>query len=209
MLLLLVSAVTCAWAKKNDFGIWTDFAAIKKIHATTLGLTGEVFTKENSSTLDRMSIGLKGDYPLFSWLSAGAGFSLLNFYRDDYQELAERFYLQAVPTLHFNKLLIGFRERIQMTLYPETRTNALTSLYWRNRLEMTYTDSSWKFEPLTYFETFLHLDQHPSVYQSGYRFTLGTNYRLSDHQKIKIYGMLTDGTTVSQYILGLSYEFRL
>jgi hypothetical protein len=98
---------------------------------------------------------------------------------------------------------------MQITLYPETRTNAITSYYWRNRLEIVYKHKAAKIEPLIDVE-FLHrigdINFHPTV---GYRITLGANFHPTTSQKIKFYGMYTDGSIVAQYILGISYEIRL
>jgi hypothetical protein len=208
-LLFYFSGMTSAFAKKNDFGVWLDLAATKKIHSATFGLISEIYTRNNSSTLDRLSIGLKGDYQFLPWLSAGAGNVVINFFRAGYTELADRFYLQVEPSWHHSHFYCTFRERMQITLFPQTRTDALSSYYWRNRLEIIYKHDSSKIEPLTDLETLVRLGDANFTPTLGYRVTLGFNYHPTFNQKIKVYGMLTDGSIVSQYIFGVSYEFRL
>jgi hypothetical protein len=197
------------FAKKNDSGVWLDLAATKKIHSTTIGLVSEIYTRNNSSTLDRLSIGLKGDYSFLPWLSAGTGYVLIDFFRAGYRELADRFYLQVVPSWRCDNFSFSFRERLQMTIFPESRTNAPNSLYWRNRFESSYKENSWKFEPLIDLESMYFFGDNNQIPRIGYRFIIGSNYYPSVNQKIKIYGMLTDGSIVCQYIFGISYEFRL
>jgi hypothetical protein len=207
-ILVYLSGMSGVFAKKNDFGVWLDMSATKKIHAATLGLIGQIYTKDNSSTLDRLAFGLKGDYTIYPWLSAGAGNVFINFFRAGYQEFANRFYVQVVPSWHLNKFCFSFREMYQETLYPETRTNALTSRYWRNRFEVSFNESAWKFEPLVDLESLYHFGKNSPNPNPGYRIIVGTNYSPTKNQKYKIYGMLTDGTIVCQYIFGVSYEFK-
>lgn len=209
VLLFCILGVSEIFAKENDFGVWLDLAATKKIHSTTIGLISEIYTRNNSSTFDRLSIGLKGDYAVLPWLSTGAGYTLINFFRTGYQELADRVYIQLIPSWHHNRFFFSFRERLQMTMFPETRTNAQNSVYWRNRFESSYKENAWKFEPLIDLESLLHLGENKGNTKIGYRLIVGTNYYPTKNQKIKIYGMYTDGTIVSQYIFGVNYEFRL
>lgn len=77
-------------AKEKDSGIWIDYSAVKKIGSATFGILGEFYTIDNSSKIDRISLGLKGDYQFLPWLSAGTGNVLINFYRIGYTELADR-----------------------------------------------------------------------------------------------------------------------
>ena len=188
-LLFYFSGMTSAFSKKNDFGVWLDLSATKKIHAATFGLISEIYTRNNSSTLDRVSIGLKGDYQFLPWLSAGAGNVVINFFRAGYTELADRIYFQVEPSWHLSHFYYTFRERMQITLFPETRTDALSSYYWRNRLEIIYKHDSSKIEPLTDLETLVRLGDANFTPTLGYRVTLGINYHPKLNQKIKIYGI--------------------
>ena len=181
-------------AKENDFGVWFDYSATKKIRSVTFGILGEFYTIDNSSRIDRISLGLKGDYQFLPWLSAGAGNVVINFYRVGYIELADRIYFQLEPSWHHSDFYFSFRERMQITLYPETRTNALTSYYWRNRLEIVYKHNESRIEPLTDFESLVRMGAANFSPTLGYRISVGLNYHPSKNQKIKFYGMYTDGS---------------
>ncbi|MFZ4564683.1 MAG: hypothetical protein ACOYNU_14995, partial [Bacteroidales bacterium] len=113
-----LTGVQKSLAKNDDFCVWNDINALKKFSASSLCLTGEFFTKQNSSIIDRLSIGLKGDHAFKPWLSGGAGFSLLNFNRLTYHENVDRFYFQIEPNWHLSNFFFCFRERMQITLYP-------------------------------------------------------------------------------------------
>ena len=193
----------------NDFGVWLDYSVVKKIRSATFGILGEFYTINNSSKIDRISLGLKGDYQFLPWLNAGTGYTLIHFYRPGYNEFADRFYFQLEPSWHHSDFYFSFRERMQMTIYPETQTNEVSSYYWRNRLEIVYKHNSSKIEPLMDLESLYRIGDakfHPTI---GYRVILGVNYHPTKNQKIKLYGMLTDGSIIAQYILGINYEFKL
>ena len=208
-LLFNLFGITGISAKKNDFGVWIDYSATKKICSVSFGFLGEIYTRDNSSKMDRVSFGLKGDYQFLPWLSAGTGYVLINFYRDGYNELADRLYFQLEPSWHNSDFYFSFRERMQMTLYPETHTNAPTSYYWRNRLEVVYKHNSSKIEPVTDIETLYRFGDFNHSLTNGYRLTLGVFYHPTKNQKIKFYGMITDGTIVAQYVVGINYEIKL
>lgn len=206
---LVLTAVGNLAARESDTRTWIDLFATKKIKAATVGLVGEIYTISNNSALERTSIGFKGDYSLFPWLSAGTGYILLNFNHGDYHELANRFYFQAEPAWHVARFRFSFRERLQITNYPNTRTGEMNTRYWRNRFETVYQNGSKKLEPLVNLESLYLLNDKGSNPFTEFRFTLGSNYNLSDHQLLKIYGMFTSGIYLNRYILGVVYNFKL
>lgn len=208
-LLFNLLGITKISAKVNDFAVWNDYSAVKKIRSATFGIFGEFYTIDNSSRIDRISLGLKGDYQFLPWLSAGTGYTLINFYRIGFNELADRLYIQLEPSWHHSDFYFSLRERMQSTMYPETHIHAANSNYWRNRLEIVYKHNSSKIEPLIDLESLYRIGDpnfHPTI---GYRVVFGVNYHPTKNQKIKLYGMLTDGSNVAQYIVGINYEFKL
>ncbi len=211
LLLLLFNLVGLAKinAKDYDTGAWTDLSLTTKIHAATYGLMGEYYLRNDCSSLERMSIGLKGDYLFRSWLSGGAGYLLMNFKRPGYMELRDRFYVQLEPTLHFNKFFFSIRERMQFTLFPETRTNAPNTLYWRNRFEICHKSAASRIEPLVDFETWYNMAANLETPMEELRFLVGANCVITSHQRIKLYGLFIDGLILNRFIMGVSYEIRL
>ena len=209
ILLFNLAGLQKSSAKSNDFCVWNDVNLIKKFRTSSIGVIGEFFTKQNSSIVDRLSIGLKGDHAFKPWLSGGVGCSLLNFNRITYHENVDRFYFQLEPNLHLANFFFYFRERMQITLYPQTHTNAETTYYWRNRMEMIYKRTKKKVEPLLDVETFYLCKDLDINLLNEVRITLGANCYLTRNQKLKMYGMLTDGQVLNRYIMGFSYEFRL
>jgi len=209
VLLGIVLAATAQQPKKTNFGVWNDLSVMRKIRSTSLGLFGEFYTKENSRSIDKMSIGVKGDVSVAHWLNAGAGYALMNFVHPGYNELRDRFYVQAEPFWHLSKFIMSFRQRMQLTLYPQTQTNASNTFHWRNRLEVCYKNPSHKVEPLADIESWYLFGSSIATHFTEFRFILGANYHLTKYQKVKCYGMLTDGTFLNRFILGISYELQL
>jgi len=209
LLLGIALAANAREPKKSDFGVWNDLSVMKKIRSTSLGLFEEFYTKENSRSIDKMSIGVKGDYSVAHWLKAGAGYALMNFVHPGYNELRDRFYVQAEPFWHLSKFIFSFRQRMQLILYPQTQTNASNTFHWRNRLEVSYRNPSLNVEPLADIESWCLFGNSIATHFTEFRFILGANYHLTKYQKVKCYGMLTDGTILNRFILGISYELQL
>ena len=183
--ILTLAGVNSLSAKESDSRTWIDLFATKKIKATTVGLIGEIYTMDNNSTLERLSIGLKGDYSFFPWLSAGTGYVLINFNHQVYHELASLLYFQAEPSWHVARFLFSFRERLQITLYPNTKTAEINTYYWRNRFETVYSGGKKKLEPLIDLESLYLLNDTELNPFTEFRFTLGANYNMSHSQHFK------------------------
>lgn len=131
--LLLLGSVFPAVAqqsKEKDFGVWLDFAAMKKFHKASLGVVGEFYTRANSTSIDRTSVGFKGEYRILHWLNGGAGITWMNFKLPGFLERRQRFYFQVEPYFKYSDFVFFFRERLQCTLYPESNTNYPRVYYW-------------------------------------------------------------------------------
>jgi len=209
LFLLLFTGINKNFAEETDTRTWIDLFATKKIRSATIGLIGEIYTINHNTSIERTSIGLKGDYELFPWLSTGTGYILVNFNHPGYHELANRFYFQAEPSWHLSNFFFSFRERLQITLYPNTKNNEIDSYFWRNRFEVCFKNGRTKLEPLVSIESLYlinHIETNPL---SELRYTLGTYYHFAKNQKIKFYGMYTDGAHLNRYILGVVYDIKL
>ena len=209
LLLGIALAANARQPKETDFGMWIDFAAMKKFHDASFGVVGEFYTRANNSSIDRTSIGIKGEYAILSWLNTGAGITWMNFKRPGYLELRQRFYFQLEPAWKFSDFKFSFRERFQGTFYPETRTGTPAAYYWRNRFEASYRKSDWKLEPLIDLESLYLINGYDSNIFDEYRYILGVKYHPTKKHKVKCYGMFTNGTTLKRFLLGISYELQL
>ena len=77
-LCLLALLPSSAMAQSDDFGLDFSLEAQKKINKQwSIGLEGELRTRDNTKTVDRWSIGLGVDYKVLKWLKASAGYTFL------------------------------------------------------------------------------------------------------------------------------------
>ena len=209
ILLFVIAGLGNLNAKETDTRTWVDLFATRKFGRATVGFIGEFYTMNDNTSIERYSVGLKGDYELLPWLNAGSGYILLNFFRPGYHELADRFYFQAEPIWHYGNLHFSFRERMQFTLYPESRTDQASTCYWRNRFEASWYKGSSKLEPVIDLESLYLFNNKDSDPSSEFRYTLGVNYHFAKNQKFKFYGMLTTTSILDRYIFGVVYDLKL
>jgi hypothetical protein len=208
-LFLSLCGISATSAGNNDFCVWNELNFFKRIHSVNLGLFSELYTKDNSNSVDRISAGLRGDYYFYPWLSAGMGFSLMNYKQPGYLELRNRFYLQVEPTWHLSNFRFFLRERVHKTFFPESRTNAQSTAYWRNRLEIWQKIHASRIEPVASIESWCRVSPTSQKRLDEFRYSLGAFYHVTDTQKIKIYGLLSNGVLLDRYILGFTYEIKL
>ena len=87
-LCLLALLPSSAVAQSDDFGLDFSLEAQKKINKQwSIGLEGELRTRDNTKTVDRWSVGLGVDYKVLKWLKASAGYNLLY---DNNQNISRR-----------------------------------------------------------------------------------------------------------------------
>ncbi len=204
-----LSVINLSKAENKTSGIWMEVAASKTIHSFVLGVNSELMTKENGRMLDRIGLGFKVDYHLLKWLNTGIGVEFIDFKRTSYYELKGRYYFQFEPFWNFSNFVCSLRERIQLTSTTEPQYNSPDFYYWRNRLEIFYQKKNWKVEPILDLEQWYHIGDFDHSITTGYRISMGANFHPGPTQKIKVYGMLTDGTIISRVMIGLSYELKL
>ncbi len=204
-----LSVLISSSAENKTAGIWTEIAVSKTIRSFVLGVNSEVMTKENGRTLDRIGLGFKADYQFLKWLNTGVGFEFIDFKRISYYELKGRYYIQLEPLFHFSNFFCSFRERLQFTRSMEPQYNSPDFFYWRNRFEVFYKKSSWKVEPILNLEQWYRIGDYDHRITTGYRISIGANFHPGPKHKIKAYGMITDGTIISQVLVGLTYILKL
>ena len=146
LLLTSLFSTSSVWAQ-SEAGLWMELGAEKKLSKQwSIGLEGELRTRDNTKTVDRWSIGLGVDYKVLKWLKASAGYTFLydNNQNISYYEAADDAVLDGdaeigdpkkcakywIPrhrfnvSLTFDKKIFGdfklsLRERWQYTYRPE------------------------------------------------------------------------------------------
>lgn len=209
-LIFLLLIVLKGFSQENDWGSWMDVDVMRKINSASFGLMGEFYTKNQLQSIERMSIGAKGEYAFTPAVSCGAGYLLMNYFKTGYHEYRNRLYAQTEYKKNISRLTFGLRERMQFTFYPETKDHlSETCAYWRNRFKIEYKNSQWKIEPVADIETFYLTGKSN---QNGFdetRYSAGINIKVSGIQKLKVYGLLSDTHAEHFYVIGLDYSLKL
>lgn len=165
-LLLSCLSLSPVQAQGDDFGMWYEVSADKKLSPKwSLGLDAEFRTRDNSKTADRWSLGASIDYRLlkatnFS-MKASGGYTLLydnnpekmTFYSNDglpkkwtpsYWGTRHRFNLSLSASMDLGRWTIGLRERWQFTHRPEKAGQRYAFQYDERGGMIAPTDDLWE-----------------------------------------------------------------
>lgn len=139
---LLTIVPALSWAgDQDDFGTWLELGVQKSLpHNLSIGLEGELRTDNNSSQIDRLSMGIAMGYKVNKYFKLGASYNLMGSYSaekrkehykndieddehwngykivDSYWTPKHRLNLEATATIKLWKWLrISARERYQYT----------------------------------------------------------------------------------------------
>lgn len=160
ILLLCCLSVGNAMAQGDDFGMWYEVEAQKKLSPKwNASLGAEFRTRDDSKTADRWSAGVDVDYKLLKTSSfsmkASAGYSLLydnnpeklTFKSDgvspkkwtpSYWGVRHRLKIGVAGSLDVGRFSIDLRERYQYTIRPEKKDQ---------RYAFTYDDDDYLVKP--------------------------------------------------------------
>ena len=135
---LFISQVSISQAQENDFGMWYELGAEKKLSQKwNVAGEAELRTRNNTRTLDRWSVGLNAEYKIIKGLKLSAGYTLLNDNNQEkftlksdqlrpnkwtpsYWGVRHRFNVSLSGSLDWNRFKFSLRERWQYTYRPET-----------------------------------------------------------------------------------------
>jgi hypothetical protein len=208
VLLIIVSSRLLA--QNNDFGLWIDAAAKKKIASTDLILCSEFYTHNDNRSIDRVSIGMEGGRNLFSTVNISAGYLMMNNNKTDHYELSHRMHTSAKFNCKISKLTFSFRQRLQVTRYPEKVLGSSKYLnYWRNRIRVSYIIAESRTQPVIGIETFVLLNRFVSDRLDEVRYNLSAIYQLSSSTELEFYGLLSKTSDLNQYIFGIAYQIKI
>ena len=146
MMGFLLAMTTMANAQSDDFGMCYELGAEKKLSGKwSLGLEGELRTRNNTRTLDRWSGGISAEYKIFKGLKASAGYNLLydnnqeeltrnsngdpKKWTPSYWGLRHRFNVSLQGNVDVGRLNISLRERWQYTYRPEAQNKKYAFTY--------------------------------------------------------------------------------
>jgi predicted porin len=136
-LAVFLMPTTTTKAQDNDFGMWYELGAEKKLSRKwNVGADAEFRTRNNSRTADRWSIGVNAEYKIIKGLKASAGYIFLNDHAQEefelkkdgtrpnkwtpsYWRVRHRFNVSLTGSIDWNRFSFSLRERWQYTYRPE------------------------------------------------------------------------------------------
>lgn len=133
----LLGLITTTVAQSDDFGMWYELGAEKKLTKKwSVGVEGEFRARNNSRTADRWSAGLNAEYKIVKGLKASAGYTFLydnnaeevtwknsgdvKKWTPSYWGVRHRLNLSLTGSVSWNRLSLSLRERWQYTYRPES-----------------------------------------------------------------------------------------
>lgn len=152
-LAMTLAPLTAAHAQSDDFGIWLDAGAEKKLdsHWSVSGEL-EMRTRNNTRTLSRLAgISVGGEYKIIRGLKASAGYTLIwdnnpeeldmksdnltpNKWTPGYRAVRHRTHVTLAGSLSIGRLGLSLRERWQYTYRPaaEGKRYDIDEAAWTN-----------------------------------------------------------------------------
>ncbi len=135
-LLFFQTSTAVIQAQSDDFGMWYELGAEKKLSSKwNVGAEAEFRTRNNTKTVDRWSLGVNAEYKIFKGLKASAGYTFLNDnnpeeldlksdgirynkWTPSYWGARHRFNVSLTGKMDIGRLGISLRERWQYTYRP-------------------------------------------------------------------------------------------
>lgn len=235
----LMLFATATFAQSDDFGVWASVAAEKKIDKRlSVGLEGEMRTRNNVGTFDRWSLGGDVDYKLLSWLKASAGYTFLwdhnarYRYDDDGDVKKEAHYwgprhrvqVSLTGSCDVGPLELSLRERWQYTYRPEQTVDRYvvkdddyeSKTYsgkgknvLRSRLQLSYKIAGCPVKP------YVSAELYNAWSVEKVKYTVGANWKLNKQHTLGLYYRYQDVRAeedefdkVNSHILGVEYKFK-
>lgn len=205
LLAILILAALPTMAQDQDFGLDLTLATdIKVDKRWSLGIEGEMISRNDCKTIDRWSLGLETSYKATDWLKLTAGYQLqynnyqekikyqssgdLKTWRPSYWKEAYRFYASATFSTTVGRFDLSLRERWQYTLRPESTQD-----------RYDFVDKAWEDQLI---ET-----RHKHVLRSRAKVEYNIpKCKIDPYASVELYnGWELDKT---RYIVGLEWKIR-
>ncbi|MCR4581982.1 MAG: DUF2490 domain-containing protein [Prevotella sp.] len=234
---VVILSQSSAKAQSSDFGLGISVGAEKKIdNHWSVGVEGEMRTRDNTGTVDRWSGGVDVGYKFNKWLKASVGYSLLYDNRDkttyktngDVNKIAKfwsprhRFNVSLTGQYKLGRIKFSLRERWQFTYRPEKtvqrwdvddeewedKTYSSKSKHLlRSRLQAAWDIPKCKFTPYANVELFNGMSLEKT------RFIVGCDWDVTKQHSVGLlyrFQHVRDSDADDEpdmHLIGLSYKY--
>ncbi len=129
---------------ENDFGTWLELGAKKNLSQQwSMNVDAELRTADNSTTVDRISIGLSGTYKLNKYVKFSAGYTFLNGYKPDKTKQGKEEYdINGNLLVYRERFTPGHwtnRHRFYIDISPDIKLGRVWRISLRERYQYTFT----------------------------------------------------------------------
>ena len=207
LFVLFSLAVSAQW---QDFGVWTEITAEKKINPRwEVSWTESVRLNENALQFQQHYSHLAAGYKI------SKNFQLALAYRnsqkvqpDESVDYRNRAQLEAVYKLKWKKIGIEFQERYQVLYKNIGRESGWKDpeITYRSRITVDY-DLDRKIKPFASFEVFITEE----IYANNLRSRIGFDYDFNKKHSARLFYMIDqdvqENDPLRLYALGLAYKF--
>ena len=227
-----------AAAQSDDFGLDFSLEVEKKLSKQwSLGLEGEVRTRDNTKTMDRWSGGLNVDYKIAKWLKASAGYTFLYDNNEKitykttgavnkeahYWGVRHRFNVSLTASQKFGNFKFSLRERWQYTYRPEKTVDrwAVDDEEWeshtysgkgknvlRSRFQAEFDKKGLALTPYANVEFFNAWSLQKTRFNVGVDWKLSKQHSLGAFYRYQVVRDDDDDNEPNIHMLGLSYKFK-
>ena len=235
--LAALMAAPAAKAQSDDFGVWYEVGAEKKLSMKwNVAAEAEFRTRDNSKETDRWSVGINAEYKLLKGLKASAGYTLLydnhaeeldlksdgltpNKWTPTYWSPRHRLNLTLSGSVDWQRLRFSLRERWQYTYRPvaEGKRYDIDENSWMDVKSKTKNVLRSRLQidydiPNWKFDPYVSVEMfNASGGIEKMRYTLGVDYKW---RKQHVFGLsykyqnVKDDEDSNRHILGISYKYK-
>lgn len=204
LFVLLVGMSVAASAQSDDFTTWTKFKVDYKIDPRFSILSNlELRTKDDMGSMDRVGLGVGGEYRAYSFLKLEAGYEA--HYRnlgDSEWKFRHRYNVGATASFRYQWLKVALRERFQQTF---DRGNSQTRL--RSRLKLSYAPEKGIVSPYFSVEIYQSLDDAPFWRAARMRYRPGVEIALAKRWALDLFYCYQYEADRGKHVAGLEVGY--
>lgn len=202
---------------QNDLGSSITIEASKKIfNNISISLEEDFRTRDNFSTIDRLSTSIDLSYKPWKFFKIGAIYNpIIRNHEKKGWELRHRYYFYLSGSYSVKNFTFTLRERYQSTYrvgIEKTSKRANPKNYICSRIKLEYAIKKIGLEPYISFEFFASLNNPVENSIDKLRYLIGTTYKINKKHSIDLFYRYTTETEDDEIIkinmIGLGYSIK-
>ncbi len=138
LILFLLLLPLPAWAGGDDFGVWTEIGVQKVLPRNfTIGLEGELRTRDTSTKVDRIGLGVNAGYKLNKYVKFGVAYNFMESYKDGKTTIKYKSDGETIKNVHVTPNYWRPKHRLSVEVTPSVKVFHMLRLSLRERYQYT------------------------------------------------------------------------